>query len=372
MDQLQLPHDELRERVAGIIKKHWVLPRFIEQAAPVPADRVEEVARAALDTMLTRQFRVGPLPAPEIYAQLLERVRRKVQRNLPIYVTVGYGPIKNLNAVNYSRADWAEFFALCHLVAWHNKVQAVYAPGLQIRIVFDDTTLAMANRADRRLMRSYMKSIGELTRVLQFDRLFLPSFGHSSFAWLFHFGLYHVARFLVWRWERKPANREQIDRMHQFARRNVVLPPGLGPDAQEEYIRASSHRYRIYWEALQLSGVTKSKNRIVAMYLDGSQHHIPQAVALHLTSVDKGQVTQPWQGEGALLDNGHGRLEPYVLTAGRRLRHTVVSVEGLDVVPTTGFERIAIVRSDESSKETSADDAAGKAIPIILPMPRPA
>ncbi len=361
---------ELREKIRATVLKHWVTPRFVEGAAPVPPERVEHVARAALDTMLTRQFRVGPLPGPEIYDQLLDRVRRKVQRNLPIYVTVGYGPIKNLNAVSYSRADWAEFFALCHLAAWHNKVQAVYAPGLQIRIVFDDTTLAMANRADRRLMHSYMRSIGELTRTLKFERLFLPSFGHSSFAWLFHFGLYHVARFLVWRWERKPANQEQIDRMHQFARRNVVLPPGLGPAEQEDYIRASSHRYRVYWEALQLSGVTKSKNRIVAMYLNGSQHHIPQAVSLHLTSVDKGQVTQPWQGEGALLDNGHGGLEPFVLTAGRRLRHTVESLDGLDLIPLPGFDKMAIVRSNEAAKER--ESKTGAAIPVILPMQRPA
>jgi hypothetical protein len=370
MDLLQLPHHELRERVMNTIRKHWIAPRFVDGPAPALAKRVEEVARAALDTMLTRQFRVGPLPTPEIYAHLLERIRRKVQRNLPIYVTIGYGPIKNLNAVGYSRADWAEFFALCHLVAWHNKVQAVYAPGLQIRIVFDDTTLAMANRADRLLMRSYMNSIGELTRILGFERLFLPSFGHSSFSWLFHFGIYHLARLLVWHWERKPANREQIDRMDQFARRNVVLPPGLDSAGQEEYIRASSHRYRIYWEALQLSGVTKSKNRIIAMYLNGSQHHIRQAVSLHLTSVDKGQVTQPWQGEGALLDNDHGGLEPHVLTAGRRLRYRVESVDGLSVLPVPGFERMAVVKSSESSRPAAAPKS--EAIPVILPVQRPA
>jgi len=35
-----------------------------------------------------------------------------------------------------SYKEWkqsAEFFALCHLVAWHNKVQRVYAPGLQVQ-----------------------------------------------------------------------------------------------------------------------------------------------------------------------------------------------------------------------------------------------
>src|SRR6202035_3481698 len=102
-----------------------------------------------LDAMLTRQFRVGPFPEAPIYGQLLERVRRRVGKNQPIGVTIGYGPLKNQNAVPYSRADWAEFFALGHLAAWHNKVQGIYAPGLRLRIVFDDSTLALANRANR-------------------------------------------------------------------------------------------------------------------------------------------------------------------------------------------------------------------------------
>jgi hypothetical protein len=345
-----LATENLRDQVLGTMHKHWQKPRRADHPAAVPAAEVDKVARAALDTMLTRQFRVGPLPGPEVYEELLLRVRRKVQKNQPIYVTVGYGPIKNLHAVNYSRADWAEFFALCHLVAWHNKVQAVYAPGLQIRIVFDDTTLAMANRAEWKLMKSYMASIGELIRMLGFDGLFLPSFGHSSFAWLFHLGLYQWARWLVRRWERNPANQEQLHKMNEYARRNVVLPAGLDLEQQEDAIREASHRYRVYWQALQLSGVTHSKNRVVAMYLNGSQHHLPQAVALHLTSLDKGQVTQPWQGEGALVDNGHGRLEPFVLTAGRRQRYTEHLVDGLTLLPCDGFDKIAVVRPNDSGQ----------------------
>jgi nitroreductase len=292
--------------------------------------------------MLTRQFRVGPLPPPEVYDQFLLRVRRSVQRNQPIKFTVGYGPLKNQHGVSYSRADWAEFFALCHLVAWHNKVQAVYAPGLKIQIIFDDSTLVMANHVKPGLMHSYMASIGELIRVLGYEQVMLRPFKQSLFSWLFRFGPYFLARRRVRRWEQDPANKEQLARMLDFARRNVVVPDGLDAEAQERYVQDASHRYRVYWEALQLMGFSRSHRRLVAMYLDGTQHHIRQEVALHLTSLDKGQVTQPWQGEGALLDNGHGRLEPMVLTAGRRQRHEMVYVEGLGILPMTGFDRIAV------------------------------
>lgn len=343
MPRLSLSPENLHTHVVETVRRALVKPIIINQRfGPLPADRVEQVSRVTLDTMLTRQFRVGPLPSPEVYQQLLQRVRSQVSRGRPICVTIGYGPLKNQLGVNYSRADWAELFALCHLTAWHNKVQAVYPPGLKIRIVFDDSTLVMANRADRGLMKTYMRTIDQLIDVLALRPLFLPYMRQSSFAWLFHFGPYQIARWRVRRWERDPANHELLERMTESARRNVLTPSGLSPDEQEQYIRAAGHRYRVYWEALQLTGLTRSKSRIVAMYLDGSQHHIRQTVAMHLTTLDKGQVTQPWQGEGALLDNGHGKLEPFVLTAGRRQRHETQLIATPDLVGMPGFERIRV------------------------------
>jgi hypothetical protein len=338
----QVHVEDQHAAVVTSLRTHWIEARIAEQPKSTAPSQVESVARAALDTMLTRQYRVGPLPPAEVYHELLERVRRRVARQEPIHVTIGYAPLKNPHAVPHSGADWAEFFTITHLVSWHNKVQAVYEPGLKFRIVFDDATLVLANHADRGRMRAYMTSIGALVQALGYGQLFLPSFGHSRFAWLFHFGPYQLAAWRVRRWEQDPANREQLERMNEYASRNVVVPDELDEHTRDAYIREAAHRYRVYWEALQLSGFTRSKGRIVAMYLDGSQHHIKQSVALHLTSLAKGQVTQPWQGEGALLDNGRGRLEPFLLTQKRRPQHRVEYHDGLSLVPLPGFERIAI------------------------------
>ncbi|HEV3119915.1 MAG TPA: L-tyrosine/L-tryptophan isonitrile synthase family protein [Gemmataceae bacterium] len=358
-----LPPEDLRTEVMHALRKHRVVPRVSEGFVPVAAQRVEETSRAVLDAMLTRQFRVGPLPPPEVYEQLLERVRRCVARGRPVAVTIGYGPLKNPNAVPYSTADWAEFFALCHLVAWHNKVAAIYPPGLSMNIAFDDSTLVMANHADKRRIRSYTASVGELLHTLGYTPVLSASLKHSYFAWLFHFGVYQIARCRVFLWERDPNHHEQMERMALFARRNVVLPSGLSSTQQDAYVRAASHRYRVYWDALQLSGVTNSKSRLIAMYLDGSQHHLKQAVAFHLTTVDKGQITQPWQGIGVLLDNEHGGLEPFVLTGGRQQRYDTRTIDGLDVVPLPGFDRINVARlkfaaAPSTTTETSAEAPA--------------
>jgi hypothetical protein len=367
-----LPHDILRSRANEVIRRHWVRPQTAEPLDLAALSRLrwsaegaEKLARTVLDTMLTRQFRVGPLPSVEIYEQLLSPIRRFVLKGKPICVIVGYGPLKNPNTVAHRRADWAELFALCHLVAWHNKVQRVYPPGLQFQIYFDDETLLLANGADRVLMDAYTSSINDLIRVLGFQTLFLPPIRLTHNAWFLRFGPYQIFRFCLlriaeWRvrrWERNPANQEKVIRMAEFARRNVIIPTHLSPEEQDRFIRAASHRFRVCWDALRLGAqLFPSRERLLALYLDGSQHH-RQQVALHLTSVDKGQMTQPWQGEGVLLDNGYQKLEPFVLTTARRLNYHARIIEGLDLVPSPGFDRIKVVWLHESLVP-SADSSA--------------
>ena len=350
--------DDLRARVLEAVWAHRTTPRIVEDLAPAPAAETGRLARAALDAMLTRPFRVGVRPAAELYDELLRRVQWSVSRGRPIAVTLGYAPHKNPNATTASHADWAEFFALCHLIAWHNKVQAVYPPGLAIRIVFDDSTLIMANDANRGQIESYIASMRALIGVLGFDRVLLPPMRQSSFAWLFHLGIYALAWWRVRRWEHAPVHGGQMEQMAQAARRNLAIPPGLDPEQQKRLVTQAAHRYRVYWEALQLSHLTRGRRRLVAMYLNGSQHHIRQPVALHLTTLDKGHVTQPWQGEGALRDNGHGRLEPYVLTTGRRGRSVKRTVSGIDLVPLPGFDRITVTWPNVTAPDGFEDHAS--------------
>jgi nucleoside-diphosphate-sugar epimerase len=333
---------ELRARVEQAIRPHLRALQQAADAGPMSPERIDEVARAALAAMLTRPFRIGPFPPPEVHARLFRRVRRRVARGQPIYLSVGFGAVKNPNGVAESRADWAEFFALSHLIALHNKVQLIYPPGLSIRLIFDDVTHLWANRGRRQVIDSYISSIKELIRVLEFDRVIVRTRRLSSFAWICRV-FYPFARRRVRRWERDPSHAEQLQRMSEAARRNLALWPGLDDHMQERIAGKAAHRYRVFWEALRLSGISQTRRRIVAMYLDGSQHHIAQPLTLHLTTLDKGQMTQPWQGCGVLHDNGHGRLEPYVLTASRRARSVIRHVGGLDFIPLPGFDRIAVV-----------------------------
>jgi len=70
--------DDLRARVLKSLYEHWEAPRAGEGLGRVSAVEADRLARAALDAILTRQFRVGVRPGPEIYGELLRRVRRSV------------------------------------------------------------------------------------------------------------------------------------------------------------------------------------------------------------------------------------------------------------------------------------------------------
>src|SRR5262249_12263283 len=146
-----------------------------------------------------------------------------------------------------------------------------------------------------------------------------------------------------------------------YARRNLVLAPDLSPQERDRLCRSASHRYRLYWEALLIAlwiqRVTFFGSSLVAMYLDGNQHHIPLKGALHLTTLGKGQITQPWQGDGALSDNGHGLLVPFVLTTGRRAAVNVTEVTGLDLLALAGFDRIEVC-STSGPNGTQAETAS--------------
>jgi len=355
----KLNQDGLKDRVVTEIRNRWLNMSNTELPAnPVLSEQHGVVARTALDAMLTRRFRVTKLPDAEEYDLLLDRVTHWVSRNEPIRITLGYAPMKNQNAVDYSHCDWSEFFALCHLAAWNRKVQAVYSPGLTVRLVFDDSSVLLANGTARSYMDEYIQSVRKLIRAMRYERLIVGIVRHSSFSWLFRFGLLQLARRKVRQWEQQPENQQQIQTMAEYARRNLLAPSQLGVEDETTRCLEASHRYRVYFEALRMSGVTRIGKNIVAMYMDGAQHHVPFRPALHLATLHKEMVTQPWQGAGALQDNGRGRLVPYVMTASRLGKYASENVQLPELVGLPGFHQIQVVDESRSGHTGDAESVS--------------
>jgi hypothetical protein len=72
-------------------------------------------------------------------------------------------------------------------------------------------------------------------------------------------------------------------------------------------------------------------------------------------------VTQPWQGEGVLLDNGHGKLDPFVMTAGRRQRHSLFSVPTSGIVDMPGFDTLSIAWANAQEPQSGKTHEAVEA-----------
>ena len=61
------------------------------------------------------------------------------------------------------------------------------------------------------------------------------------------------------------------------------MPAECGEAERRRRCEEAAHRYRVYWEALQLSGFSRLGHKLIAMYLDGHQHHLRAPAALHNT-----------------------------------------------------------------------------------------
>jgi pyoverdine/dityrosine biosynthesis protein len=344
----------ISDLITEAILSRWVLPESHTKNFSVPSNEVEKLAHNTLCAILSRDFRVGRFPSEEEFNQLLRHVQYWVKQGKPIQVRIGYAPVKNLNVSKHTHVDWAEFFSLCHLSQWHNKVSAVYPPGIQVRIFFDDAMMRLANHVDPQRIQSYKESFQKLVKAMGFEQLIIGSLDQSAFAWLRYFGFLQIANYRIRRWEQLPENQPKIDAMNEYARRDIIIPLGLTSEQRNQFIREASHRYRVYWETfrfgMQVIGYRRFSHVLNAMYLDGTQHHIQLKPFLHLRSLSKEQVTQPWQGYGALRDNGRGKLVPIVITSERQKKFELHTIRGLDIIQLTGFDCIDIVQEPDGGE----------------------
>ena len=96
----------------------------------------------------------------------------------------------------------------------------------------------------------------------------------------------------------------------------------------------------------------------VGVHRPAAGQEIPAEYKAVLTTLGKGVITQPWQGTGALRDNGHGQLVPFVLTAGRREHMASREVTGLDLLRLEGFDCILVCREKDAFAGGGGDGGA--------------
>jgi len=308
----------------------------------VPPGEVERIVARVVDVLTHSRFRRGPKPRGKDREAIERKVRYYVRRSRPVGITLGFGPIKNPNASERNRAEWAEAFAFHQMARLDAAVQEVYPPGLRVRVVCDDGLVHWVNRVPYSMTREYIASLRDLVGRLDLAYLIKGVVPLSRYQPILHLGLFFVrAERRVKRWEADPANREAIERMDLHAFKNLPPTPGLSESERWARAREASHRYRVYWEALEMSRLPHLQRPLMALYSG-------ERGLLRLYSLCKGNVTQPWQGEGCLKPNEKGELVPFVLTQERKGRYRTQWVNGIRAAQGL-LDRIRVVEPENPS-----------------------
>jgi hypothetical protein len=283
---------------------------------------------------------------PHDAAGMIGTIEAAIRAQEPVSCILGHGPLKNRNNCPYPTADWAECLAYVQLMRLASAVKALYEPGLSITLYVDDARSQFANAVDAAVTQPYFDSLGQLVQTLGFDAVITdivslqelyPAFQHESFL--------PQATAKVAQWRQDPLNQEALFELYAHAHRNLVFPDTLSADEQHRLVDEATMRYQVCHEAEKLSGIWSQPNRVYMRYS-------PHEGFYQIFTLRKGSVSQPWQGQGALLLTPQGKLDPYIITTQKRQKTVLV-----DTFTTTfdlpGLNTLPVFRELETPTETS-------------------
>lgn len=284
-----------QQLIEKTIKKYLSTEQYIE-------------SRTVLEILTSKRF-CHKKPDSGLMKILSKRLEERIKKNEPVILNILHGPRKNPNATSINYAEWAELFTLHQLARLYYRIKSVYKPSLKIRIFCDDARAIAVNNYDPKSTEEYIQSLRELIRILRLEGVIeVIQFNKI-------YNQYNVADYLsdaeerIRKWELDKRNKERIVEMDEHCRKNIILPSTSSQEIKNK-IKNSSHLFRVYFEAETLAGIYDIPD-IWATYR--KEHGF-----LLIYSLTKGNITQPWQGEGCLRLLPCGKIIPYVLTQARK------------------------------------------------------
>lgn len=327
--------ESLEQKVNEVLTTFFPDIKIPDPKFRVDKPEIYEISHEILNVIVHREFRSGPKPFRDLEKQLVKKLSCYVKKSKPIGLSVGFGPTKNQNAINYNHVDWAEFFSFGQLTKLNNKIHEVYEPGTNIKIVADDSLVMRANNVDKSLTQEYLQSLRELIKSLKIEPVITKVTPLSRYN-LFIVPYLPIARKIVKKFEDNPANTEKIEEMFIHAKRNLYFKDRVREQEKEEMIKKAAHEYKVFWTAMNLSKIAKLQRRIQLFY-DQKEGFVT------IYTLHKGNKTQPWQGEGC-LEYISGKLIPFVLTQSRIDNYETETVNNR-LFDIKGFDKIKVVRA---------------------------
>lgn len=244
----------------------------------------------------------------EKFTHLIEQA---IAKDAPIPFVLGHGPLKNPNNAPHQSVDWAELFAYAQLMRLHQAVQVMHAPGLSITILMDDTRAAYANGVPAQWMDAYTQSVRSLLAKAPFKSVFNAVTPISTLPQItcIHQSL-ERAHHEIALWANNPNHTDELATRTVHALRNrpaLLWPEGMTESERFNEAKASVLRYMAYHHAEQAAGIWSQPDTLYMRYSAHPGHY-------HIYTLRRGSVSQPWQGQGALVQLGNGQWDVSIKT----------------------------------------------------------
>jgi pyoverdine/dityrosine biosynthesis protein Dit1 len=119
--------------------------------------------------LIHKKFRSGPKPTEWQEEKIKQKIKSRVEDNLPVHLFQFWGGCKNPN-LESPNADICEWHTLNQLSKINEAVQSVYSPGLHITLFPGDERVHRVNHIPMEITTNYVKGLKQISN--QFGNLF--------------------------------------------------------------------------------------------------------------------------------------------------------------------------------------------------------
>ncbi|MFN8615257.1 MAG: hypothetical protein U0003_05035 [Vampirovibrionales bacterium] len=277
-----------------IDKAHWIKtyqttqPLRGKKIALTTQEQVQGLYQILTSARFCRQ-------RPSHSLSFLKVITTAVSQQQPIPITLIHGPLKNRNNASYQHPDWAEWFSGIQLHRLGAAIKTLHEPGLRITYLLDDARAEHANRICSTITHTYQTQLNQFLVAMGFNHLIQevqslrPVYEHPH--WAEH---YTAASQEVLSWWNDPLFASRQEQYCTHAQRNSYGLEKLPKEEQQAYIQAAAYRYCVAFHAEQRAGIWDSSQALTMLYSAYEGYH-------QLFTLRRGSVSQPWQGQGAVL-----------------------------------------------------------------------
>ncbi|OGI17957.1 MAG: hypothetical protein A3J63_00685 [Candidatus Moranbacteria bacterium RIFCSPHIGHO2_02_FULL_40_12b] len=265
-----------------------------------------ELAEKIYKILTNKKFRAGALPPEDIKKLVLEKIERKISKNLPIKLFQFWGGCKNPNLPT-DNAELCEEATLENLQRISNEVAKIYSPGLKIFVSPGDGRVQNVNKIPKEKTGKYVQTLTEIAE--KYNGLFsvIPlSMLYEKYSVDFQKHLSEARKNI----EKDIYNQPEFEKLALNARKNVF---GSDLESEEKILEKSKEAakdYIIYRVAEEEAKIFRDFDDCIRSFfikyipfykryiknIDETEPRLDCSLVFYTGR--KGNITQPWQAIG--------------------------------------------------------------------------